>query len=127
MLTTLNLSNQIPIEEFLSNPEEGIIYEVPENDKIIEKLIEVYKKQPEAPANINEEEDDSTEPVVISANEASKNLEIAHVYLLQQENSKEQLRQVNALERYVNLKKIKFNETNHNESIFLANYNINMQ
>ena len=106
MLTTLNLPNQIPIEEFLSNPEEEIIYEVPENDKIIEKLIEIYKKQPEAPADINEEEDDSTEPVIISANETSKNLEIVHVYLLQQENSKEQLRQVNALEQYINLKKI---------------------
>ena len=43
-VTTLNLPNQIPIEEFLSNPEEEIIYEVPENDKIIEKLIEIYKK-----------------------------------------------------------------------------------
>ena len=106
MLTTLNLPNQIPIEEFLSNPEEEIIYEVPEDDKIIEELIEIYKKQPEAPADINEEEDDSTEPVIISANEASKSLEIVHAYLLQQENSKEQLKQVNALEQYINLKKI---------------------
>jgi hypothetical protein len=106
MLTTLNLPNQIPIEEFLSNPEEEIIYEAPEDDKIIEELIEIYKKKPEVPADINEDEDDSTEPVIISANEASKSLEIVHAYLLQQENSKEQLRQVNALERYVNLKKI---------------------
>ena len=106
MLTTLNLSNQMPIEEFLNIPEEEIIYEVLD-DKIIEELVEVYKKQPEAPTdnNDNEEEDDSTEPEIINANEALKSLEIVHAFLLQQENSKEQLKQVNALERYINFKK----------------------
>ena len=106
MLTTLNLSNQIPIEEFLSNPEEEIIYNVPENDKIIEALVEIYKKQPEAPADINEEEEDSTETVIISANEASKSLEIVRTFLLQQENSSQQIKLVNSLDRYISLKTI---------------------
>ena len=80
----------MPIEEFLSNPEEEIIYEVLD-DKIIEELVEIYKKQPEASTDNgnNEEEDDSTEPEIISTNEASKSLEIVHAFLLQQENSKE--------------------------------------
>ena len=56
----------------ISNPEEEIIYNVPKNDKIIEALVEIYKKKSEAPDDINEDEDDSTEPVIISANEAWK-------------------------------------------------------
>ena len=44
MLTTLNLSDRMPIEEFLNNPEEEKIYEVLDDDKLIEGLVEVYKK-----------------------------------------------------------------------------------
>ena len=48
----------------------------------------------------NNEDDDSIEPVIISANEASKSLEIVYAFLLQQGNTKEQLKQVNALDWY---------------------------
>ena len=95
----------MPIEEFLNNPEEEKIYEVLDDDKLIEGLVEVYKKQPEVPID-NNEDGDSIEPVIISANEASKSLEIVYAFLLQQGNTKEQLKQVNALDRYINLKKI---------------------
>lgn len=105
VLTSLNLSDRMPIEEFLNNPEEEKIYEVLDDDKLIEGLVEVYKKQPEVPID-NNEDDDSIEPVIISANEASKSLEIVYAFLLQQGNTKEQLKQVNALDRYINLKKI---------------------
>ena len=52
------------------------------------------------------EEDDSIEQALISASEASKNLEIVHAFLLQQENSSEQIKLINSLNRYINLKKI---------------------
>ena len=105
VLTSLNLSDRMPIEEFLNNPEEEKIYEVLDDDKLIEGLVEVYKKQLEVPID-NNEDDDSIEPVIISANEASKSLEIVYAFLLQQGNTKEQLKQVNALDQYINFKKI---------------------
>ena len=66
MLTTLNLSDRMPIEEFLNNPEEEKIYEVPDDDK----LVEVYKKT----TIDNNEDDGSIGPVIISTDEASKSL-----------------------------------------------------
>ena len=107
MLTTLNLSDRMPIEEFLNNPEEEKIYEVPDDDKLIEGLVEVYKKWLEVPID-NNEDDDSIGPVIISADEASKSLEIDYVFLLQQGNNKKQLNHVNALDWYINFKKIYF-------------------
>jgi len=86
---------------FLNNPEEEKIYEVLDDDKLIEWLVEVYKKQPEVPID-NNEDDDSIGPVIISADEASKSLQIIYAFLLQQGNTKEQLKQVNW---YINLKK----------------------
>ena len=108
MLTTLNLSDRMPIEEFLNNPEEGMVYEVPDNDdKIIEGLVEIFKKQLEVPIeDIEDDKDDSIEPVVISASEASKSLKTVYAFLLQEENSSEQLKMANALDKFINLKKI---------------------
>ena len=43
---------------------------------------------------------------VISVDEASKGLNIVRAFLLQEENSKEQLKNVNALDKFISLKKI---------------------
>jgi hypothetical protein len=43
--------------------------------------------------------------VVISADEATKSLNIVRAFLLQEENSKEQLKKVDALDKFINLKK----------------------
>ena len=40
--------------------------------KLLKHLLKYIKKKSEAPDDINEDEDDSTEPVIISANEAWK-------------------------------------------------------
>src|SRR6185295_1080590 len=104
-ITTLNLNNAMTIEEYLNNSEERIVYEVPDDDRIVEVLVEMYKEQPEVNSD-NFEEDDSVEQVLISASEASKNLEIIRAFLLQQENSSEQIKLVNSLNRYINLKKL---------------------
>ena len=53
------------------------------------------------------EEDDSVEQVLISTSEASKSLEIVHTFLLQKENSSQQIKMVNSLDRYISLKTIK--------------------
>jgi transposase len=104
-ITALNLSDAMPIGEYLDNPEERTVYEVPDDDKIVEVLVEMYKEQPEVDAN-DFEEDDSVEQVSISASEATKNLEIVRAFLLQQENSSEQIKLINSLNRYINLKKL---------------------
>ena len=64
-------------------------------------LLKYIKKWLEVPID-NNEDDDSIGPVIISADEASKSLQIIYAFLLQQGNTKEQLKQVNW---YINLKK----------------------
>lgn len=66
----------------------------------------MYKQQPEIDTN-DFEEDDSVEQVLISTSEASKSLEIVCTFLLQQENSSQQIKMVNSLDRYISLKTIK--------------------
>ena len=96
----------LPIQEYLNNPEENSVYEVPDDNNIIEALVEMYKQQPEIDTNDFEDEDDSVEQVLISASEASKSLEIVRTFLLQQENSSQQMKLVNSLDRYISLKTI---------------------
>ena len=105
-VTALNLNDAMPIQEYLNNPEEKSVYEVPDDDNIIEALVEMYKQQPEIDTN-DFEEDDSVEQVLISTSEASKSLEIVRTFLLQQENSSQQIKMVNSLDRYISLKTIK--------------------
>jgi hypothetical protein len=107
-VATLNLNDPMSVEEFLNNPEEEIVYEIPEDDKIVEIIVEMYKQQMEVGSNNDEgdEEDDSVEQVLISTSEASKSLEIVRAFLLQQENANEQVKLVNSLEKFINLKKI---------------------
>ena len=104
----LKLSNAMPVDEFLNNSEEEIVYEVSDDDnEIIECLVEIFKKQPEAVTeDVEDDKDDSIEPVIISVDEASKGLNIVRAFLLQEENSKEQLKNVNALDKFISLKKI---------------------
>jgi hypothetical protein len=105
-VAALNLNDAMSIQEYLNNPEEKSVYKVPDDDNIIEALVEMYKQQPEIDTN-DFEEDDSVEQVLISTSEASKSLEIVRTFLLQQENSSQQIKMVNSLDRYISLKTIK--------------------
>ncbi|CAG8678286.1 5296_t:CDS:1, partial [Cetraspora pellucida] len=91
-------------KEFLNNPNEKITYEAPNDDEIIQKIIELYKKIPKEQIESDEDVDDSTEPLIISASDASKGLEIGFSFLQQQEDSKKLLKNINILDRYINLK-----------------------
>jgi hypothetical protein len=102
LLTSLDLPDAMPIEEFLSNPEEREVYVIP-NDK---ELVELYRTQSDLPTNSNNEEaDDSTEPEIISVNEASKSLEVVYNFLLQQGNAEELFKHVKAIDKYINVRK----------------------
>lgn len=106
-IEALKLSNAMSADEILNNSEEEVVYEVPDDDnEIIEGLVEIFKKQSEVPEDIEDDKDDSIEPVVINVDEALKSLNNVRAFLLQEENSKEQLKNVNALEKFISLKKI---------------------
>ncbi|CAG8825114.1 17311_t:CDS:1, partial [Cetraspora pellucida] len=63
-IAILNLSNMIA-KELLNNSDEKIVYEMPNNDKIIENLVELYKQLLNIQTDINEEDiDDSIEPLI---------------------------------------------------------------
>ena len=68
------------MEEFLNNPDEDIVYEIPE-DQIISEIADLFKNK----QNINHpnDVDDSVEEEIICVNEASKSLKMVHTFLLQ--------------------------------------------
>ena len=98
ILTSLDLSDAMSIEEFLNNPEEQEVYVIPDDNELIE-----LRKQSDLHTNSNSEEaDDSTEPEIISINEASKSLEIVYNFL-QQDNAEELFKHIKAIGKYINI------------------------
>jgi len=78
----LNFSHQMQLEEFLNILEEDVVYEIPEDDRIIEELVYLFKNADEE--NLDSEEiDDSYEIPVINTNTAVTSLKMVHMYLLQ--------------------------------------------
>ena len=70
---------------------------------IIEELVDTYKKPSDM--HIDDSEiDDSTEPPIVNVKDAIKSLELVRSFLQQQEDSKELLNHVNALDYYIDLK-----------------------
>jgi len=91
------------VDEFLFISEENSVYDIPDNDQLIREIAEMFKKDIDA-GNV-EEMDDSTEITTISASSALKSLENICLFLLQQDDTVEQIRLLNNLERFVSEKK----------------------
>ena len=91
-------------EEFLYIPEEDIVYEVPEDDKIIEELVYLFKNTDKKNMDL-EEMDDSDEIPVISTSAAVTSLEIVRTFLLQQDGTEEYLKLVGKIEKFFRVKK----------------------
>ena len=86
------------VNEFLFIPEEDIVYDIPDDNQLIQEIAETYKEDIN---EVNAEEmDDSTEIPIVSASSALKSLENVRCFLLQQEDTSEQIR--NSLKRFVN-------------------------
>jgi|GraSoiStandDraft_52_1057288.scaffolds.fasta_scaffold34078_1 hypothetical protein len=109
MVTDLNLTDSMSLNEFLNNPEEDRVYEVPDKDKIIEDLVEIYR-EPSGVHVVDDSEaddseaDDSVELPIVNCSDAANSLEVVRSFLQQQEDSKELLKHINALDRYISLK-----------------------
>jgi len=103
-LGKLGLSDSMEVDEFLSIAEESVVYEVPDDNQIINELVEMFRIGGESSSNL-EDMDNSTETTIISASDALKSLEIVQTFLIQQENTKEQVKMANILERYIRERK----------------------
>lgn len=103
-IRALCLPNAMDVEEFLSVPEENIIYEVLDDDKIITELVNIFKNSDENDEN-TEESDDSIEPIIIDIDTAFKSLENVQMFLLQQENSEKYIKLANTIEKFIKVKK----------------------
>jgi len=102
----LHLPNAMKVEEFLTIPEEDVVFEVLEDDQIIADLVSVFKKSDEVSIDNIDEMDDSVEVPIISSNVALKSLKNIHTFLLQQEDSDECVKFVNTIEKFVKKKKL---------------------
>ena len=103
VINKLHLSDPMQVDDFLFIPEENIIYDIPDDDQLIREVTEMFKE--DIDEGNAEEMDDSTEITTISASAALKSLENVRLFLLQQEDTGEQLRLLNNLERFVSGKK----------------------
>ena len=99
-LDALGLPNAMEIEEFLTLPDENIVYQLPENDQIIVDLANTFRRR-EGETKNSDEDDDSTEILIISTSTALRNLESVKLFLLQQEGVADQIRSVNTLEKFI--------------------------
>src|SRR5437879_13230305 len=105
MINKLHLSDPMQVNKFLFIPEEDIVYDIPDDNQLIQEIAETFKEDID---EVNAEEmDDSTEIPIVSASSALKSLENVQWFLLQQEDTSEQIRQLNSLERYVNINRRK--------------------
>ncbi|CAG8499764.1 7337_t:CDS:2 [Cetraspora pellucida] len=82
----IHLTDPMPVEEFLSIPDEDVVYEVPRDDQVIEQLIETFK--PVYLTYDDSEEDDNVEISLISINAVITSLETVYMFLLQQDKGR---------------------------------------
>src|SRR6266498_4872384 len=106
LFKVLHLSNVMKVEEFLTIPDEDIVFEVLEDDQIIADLINTFKRSNEENIDNIDEMDDSTEVPIISNNVALKSLKNIHAFLLQQEDTNEYIKLTNIIEKFVKKKKL---------------------
>src|SRR2546421_165099 len=99
-LLILFLDILMQIKEFLTIPEEDIIYEIPNISEFADMFNNKHTDHPD-------EIDDSDEVKIICSNEALRSLRIVNLFLLQQENASKQIKLVGKIEKFI--KKEKFN------------------
>ena len=94
------------VEEFLTIPEEDIVFEILEDEQVIADLVNTFKRSNEENTNDLDEMDDSSEVPIININVALKRLKNIHTFLLQQDDANECMKLVNTIEKFIRKKKI---------------------
>src|SRR4051794_26256637 len=98
-IEALNHFNRMGVKEFLTIPEEEIIYQIP---KVL-KIADLFK---EPNMNYSDEIDDSIEVETICISEALQSLKTMRMFLLQQENASEQIKLMNKVEKLIRKEQI---------------------
>ena len=106
-INALGLSAAMEVEEFLTFPDENIVYEIPKDNRELANLFatdnltgeDVFRTK-------NLDEDDSIEVSVITASTALRSLKNVKMFLLQQADTSEQIRLVGILEKFIEEKKV---------------------
>jgi hypothetical protein len=99
-IKALHLPNMMQVKEFLTIPEEKIVYEFLN----ISELANMFKN---GSVDHPDETDDSIEMEIISVGNALQSLKTLNLFLLQQENASKQVKLVGKIEKFV--KKKQFN------------------
>lgn len=110
-IKALRLPNAMQMKEFLTIPEEDMIYEIPDD---ISEFADMFRN---GPADHPDEVDDSAEVEIICINKALQSLKTLNLFLLQQENASEQIKLVGKIEKF-----IKKEQTNSMQQTTLDQY-----
>src|SRR6266545_5935691 len=84
-IKALHLSNMMQVKEFLTIPEEDIVYDIP-------NILEFENMFKNGLVDHPDEMNDSTEIEIISVSNALQSLKTLNLFLLQQENASEQVK-----------------------------------
>ena len=114
-LNALHLPNQMGVNKFLTVPDENVVYEVPEEDRLIAELADAFRGEE---TNNSDEDDDAIEPIIISATMALRSLENVKLFLFQQVNTAKHIKSVGILERFIREKKISQLQQSYIEDYF---------
>jgi hypothetical protein len=98
-IKALHLPNMMQVKEFLTIPEEDIVYDIPN----ISEFVDMFKN---GPVNHPDEIDDSTEIEIISVSNALQSLKTLNLFLLQQEKASEQVKLVGKIEKFIKKEQI---------------------
>jgi len=96
-IVRLSFPEAMTTNEYLSFPQEDIVFELSESDDIISLFSGEHD---------DETDDDSNEIPIVSANEALKNLENIKTFLIQQEGTSSYLKAANNLEKFIREKRV---------------------
>ncbi|CAG8772996.1 1148_t:CDS:1, partial [Gigaspora rosea] len=91
-IVRLDFPEAMTTNEYLSFPEEDVVFELFESDDIISLFSGEHDE---------ETDDDSNETLIVSANEVLKSLENIKTFLIQQEGTSSYLKAINSLEKFI--------------------------
>src|SRR6266498_4469319 len=93
VIKALHLPNIMQVKEFLTIPEEDIVYDIPN----ISEFENMFKNEP---VDHSDEMDDSTEIEIISISNVLQSLKTLNLFLLQQENASKQVKLMGKIEKF---------------------------
>jgi hypothetical protein len=99
-IKALYLPNMMQIKEFLTIPEEDIVYEIPDS---ISEFAKLFRNRV---TDHLDEADNSTEVEIICINKALQSLKTVNLFLLQQENASEQIKLADKIEKFIKKEQI---------------------